>query len=320
MGKMGLMKRQLISLVTSMIRSVIRMIRIINPINPINPIRSSRLRFLTGLVCCLFCIGAKAQVKISPSDTLSPLQIVERYVSPDGFPNKLKFFCCELYQEWFADSTLGQQLPRTVKRECRLLHMDTMYAAVSVWLHDSITSLNYYFYLIKGKNWTLYAIRSLAMTEVAKKEIRSMDTIAPARRGTSYTMAHGHTYDFDYRNLQLWTSPDTNLVAYFMKHRADFEKLQNNLTKKGFYGKQDSLVRRALKDPKIKALATSLLIRDIGYDKKLPGAVFYIIGGISDNTVGYFYQPNPLKVPPMSEKKFILIQPLGNGWYLFKTT
>ncbi|HLG04150.1 MAG TPA: hypothetical protein VI731_11180, partial [Bacteroidia bacterium] len=96
--------------------------------------------------------GAQNPVR---EDSLSPLQVVEKYVSPDGFPDKLKYFCCEMAREWQADSTFGQQLPKGVKRTCRLVYRDSIHAAVSVWLRDSAISRDYYFYLVKEKRWTI---------------------------------------------------------------------------------------------------------------------------------------------------------------------
>lgn len=261
-----------------------------------------------------------AQVQVSKSDTLSPLQIVERYVSPDGFPNKLKFFCCEFYKEWGADSTLGQQLPKRVQRECKVLYQDSNRAAVRVWLHDSTISRDIYFYLMKQQNWTLYAARTLVMTGMATEDLHRMDSLYLVLGKKKYAKETGHSYTFDRENLKLWSESDQELLQYFAKHQKEFSNLQKQLTKKGYYGKNDSLLNNALKDKSIKKQADALLIREISFDKKWKGTAFYLIGGISDNTVGYFYQPDPKKVPRMTEKKFILVEPLGNGWYLFKTT
>lgn len=283
------------------------------------PYLSSVKKLLSALLL-LFTASLAAQTKVSASDTLSPLQIVQQYVSPAGFPNKLKFFCCEFYREWYADSTLGQQLPARVKRETELVFQDSAHAAVHVWLHDSLTSRDVYFFLVKKQNWTLYAARSLAMTNNAKLEQKRLDSIPQEKRGKSYTEKSGHSYAFDYANLKLWSGTDAELVAYFNAHKKQFLQLQASLTKKGFYGKTDSLVEKAMQDKKIRKKADALLIRNFQYNPKYPGAVFYMIGGMSDNTVGYFYQPDPTKVPHMTEKKFILVRPLGDGWYLFKTT
>ncbi len=272
--------------------------------------------FVSALV--FLSIVSEAQQK-SPSDTLTPLQIVERYVSPNGFPNRLKFFCCELYGEWNADSTLGQNLPRTVQRTSELIFQDTAHAVVSVWLHDSLTSLDIYFYLVKNKNWTMYAVRSLVMRQAAKDALKRLDSIPEKDRGLVYTKTHQHTYAFEQENLELWNNSDNVLIEHFNSHKKQFLEIQKRLVKKG-YTKSDSLVACGMKDKKIKKISNAILIRGFEYDKRYPGCVFYLLGGISDNTVGYLFQPNPNKIPLITEKHYIILKSLGDGWYLFKTT
>ncbi|MEO5642690.1 MAG: hypothetical protein ABIQ40_18280 [Bacteroidia bacterium] len=261
---------------------------------------------------------SSAQQK-SPSDTLTPLQVVQRYVSPDGFPNKMKFFCCELYQEWNADSTLGQNLPRTVRRTSEVIFEDTAHAMVAVWLHDSITSLDVYFYLVKTQNWTIYAARSLVMKQSARDALKRLDSIPEKERGEVYGKTHTHSYTFEVENLRLWDNSDNVLAAHFNSHKKEFQQVQKRLVKKG-YTKADSLVLNAINDKKIKQLTSKMLIRGFEFDNRYPGCIFYLIGGITDNTVGYLYQPDAKKIPRITEKHYIIIKPLGDGWYLFKTT
>ncbi|HEU4718446.1 MAG TPA: hypothetical protein VFU15_11455 [Bacteroidia bacterium] len=268
----------------------------------------------------LFSLNVSGQQQKYVADTLSPVQIVQLYVSPNGFPGKMKFFCCELYQEWYADKTLGQQLPANVQRDVKVIYEDTIHAAVSVWLHDSVTSKDIYFYLVHNQTWAVYAARSLAYTDVAVNQLKKMDSIPLADRGKTYTDAHGRTFAFEHDNLTLWGGSDTNLVQFFRQNEKTFNAVQKRMTKKGYYGRNDTLVNGAMKDKKIKSLSQKILIRGFQSDKLYPGAVFYMLGGVSDNSVGYMYQPDATKVPNMTEKHFILVRPLGNGWYLFKTT
>lgn len=244
---------------------------------------------------------------------------MERYVSPDGFPNKMKFFCCELHGEWNADSTLGQNLPRTVVRTSELVFQDSAHAAVAVWLHDSITSLDIYFYLVKSQNWTIYAVRSLVMRQSAKNALKSLDSIPQKDRGEAYTKTHAHTYTFERKNLELWDNSDNVIIDHFNAHKKEFLAIQKRMVKKGFT-KSDSLIPKAINDKKIRKLTEPTLIRGFEFDKKYPGCVFYLIGGIADNTVGYMYQPDPKKIPLITEKHYIIIKSMGDGWYLFKTT
>src|SRR5687768_15349220 len=96
------------------------------------------------LLLILACTYASSGFAQSPGDTLAPLRVVEKYVSIDGFPEKLRHFCCEMYHEWSAPMTLGQQLAPGVQREVHLLYQDTARAVVTVWFHDSVTSMDVY--------------------------------------------------------------------------------------------------------------------------------------------------------------------------------
>lgn len=273
-------------------------------------------RILLALsVAASVCAYAQA-----PGDTLSPLRVVEKYVSPDGFPEKMRHFCCEMYQEWMAPKTLGQQLSVSVQREVHLLYQDTAKAVVTVWLHDSVTSMDVYFYLQHRTVWTVYAVRSLVMKDFAKKELKRLDSIPVSNRGTAYTNTSGHTWQFDHDNTVLWGQPDTLLATNFYTHRDDFAKLEKMRAKKFPLRQTDSVYTDVLRNKKIARLCVKLLIRDVIIDKHAPGALLYHIGGVLDNSVGYMYQPDPAKVPQVTAGYFILIRPLGGGWYLYKTT
>lgn len=255
-----------------------------------------------------------------PGDTLSPYRVVEKYVGPDGFPEKLRHFCCEMYQEWGAPKTLGQQLALTVKRDIHLLYEDTAKAVVTVWLHDSTTSMDVYFYLQHRQVWTIYAVRSLVMKDHAKSEIKRLDSIPVALRGKGYTASAGHTWQFDYDNTSLWGAPDTALATYFYDHREEFQKLEKFRAKKYPLKAGDTTYSKVMLNKKIRKQTDKLLLRNIIIDRNAPGTILYLVGGVLDNTVGYMYQPDPAKLPQVSAGYFILIRPLGNGWYLYKTT
>ena len=82
----------------------------------------------------------------------------------------------------------------------------------------------------------------------------------------------------------------------------------------------DSIDSTYIASKKMRKTMDKLLIRALRADRNAPGTHLYLIGGVLDNTVGYMYQPDPAKLPAISAGYFILIRPLGNGWYLYKTT
>ena len=42
--------------------------------------------------------------------------------------------------------------------------------------------------------------------------------------------------------------------------------------------------------------------------------------GFGDNSVGFFWTSDPALLPRMSPSNYIVIRPLGGGWYLYRTT
>lgn len=264
-----------------------------------------------------FTLSVNAQYA---GDTLSPMRVVEKYLSPDGFPEKMRHFCCEMYHEWGAPKTLGQQLAVSVKREFNLLYQDTGRAVITVWLHDSTTSMDVYFYLQHRTVWTVYAVRSLVMKDFAKAELKRLDSIPVAQRGKPYANISNHTWQFDYDNTTLWGKSDTLLAQYFYANKTAFLKLEKMRAKNFPLKASDTLKISLSVDKKMRKAMNKLLLREILLDPNAKGTVLYHIGGVLDNSVGYMYQPDPAKVPAVTAGYFILIRPLGGGWYLYKTT
>lgn len=272
------------------------------------------------LVFLFVAASILSNAQSTPGDTLSPMRVVEKYLSPNGFPEKMRHFCCEMYHEWGAPKTLGQQLAVTVTRDIHLLYQDTAKAVITVWLHDSTTSMDVYFYLQHRGVWTVYAVRSLVMKDVAKKELKRLDSIPMHQRGKPYATISNHTWQFDYDNTVLWGKSDTLLAQNFYDHRDAFLKLEKARAKKYPLKASDTLKMNISVDKKMRKQMNKLLLREILLDPHAPGAILYHIGGVLDNSVGYMYQPDPAKVPQVTAGYFILIRPLGNGWYLYKTT
>ena len=251
---------------------------------------------------------------------LTPLQVVQNYVSPNGFPAKKQHVAGELSAERRSDTTLRQRLPPRIKRSCRLIREDSVTACVALWLRDSVSSFDYYFYLRKKQVWMMYSIRSLAGTELVRTQLRVLDSVPSADRGKVWTSTHAHTWKFEYDNAQLYLSNDSNLKSYFSAHLIEFEKLRKSLEKGKYLNRGDSVLSHSGENKKIRKQLDALLIRSIAADSSSPGGILFVIGGTGDDRCGYLYQPDPAKLPAVNERYYILIESLGKGWYLIKTT
>ncbi|MGL4596368.1 MAG: hypothetical protein ACRCYO_02500 [Bacteroidia bacterium] len=271
---------------------------------------------LPFLLVCLTSVPVFGQV-----DSLSPLQVVDRYISPNGFTGKAPYFCCELASESRANSTLGQLLPKTVKRSTHLISQDSTRAIVSVWLHDSITSRDFYIYLGHNKTrWVMICIRSLVLTDAARDEIKRLDSVPIRERGKVYSKKTGRDWNFERNNTLLWLAADTELVLHFRQQQKAFESARKQIVKEKLIAPGDTVCGNVMTHKKIVKQLDRALIREVTMDRGYPGTLLFVIGGIGDNAVGYMYQPDPTKLPPCNTRYYILIRSLGNGWYLYKTT
>jgi hypothetical protein len=273
------------------------------------------MRLLLFLLAIITALSIHAQ-----SVLLTPLQVVENYMSPYGFASKKMHVTGELTGERKTDTTLGQRLPQNVQRHIRLIKQDSTFACVAVWLHDSLISTDYYFYLRKKEVWSMYAIRTIAGAALAQTALAKLDSVPPSQRGKAYSSAHSHSWAFEKANIALFLSCDSVLKTHFRNNRNAFEKLNATLAKNPQQCASDSLLARAFASKKVSKQAGKLLVRSVITDKQSPGTLLFLIGGLGDNRVGYLYQPDVAKLPPVSARNYILLEPLGNGWYLFKTT
>ena len=53
--------------------------------------------------------------------------------------------------------------------------------------------------------------------------------------------------------------------------------------------------------------------------RDLEGCVVLIVGGDGENQVGYLRAGPGAQVPKMSPTSFIYVEPIGDGWFVFKT-
>jgi hypothetical protein len=201
-----------------------------------------------------------------------------------------------------------------------LIQQDSSSACIAVWLHDSLTSRDYYFFLRKHITWQIKAIRSLTYSQSARSELLRLGGIPEEQRGIPYSSKHAHSYAFDSGNLRLWLSSDSILKDHFYTNRVAFLQLLEVLKQDTSSMISDSLLQLQVKQSIIQNQLEELLLQGSSVDRDYPRCLLFVIGGIDDNRVGYLYQPHKTKLPPVSERYYILLESLGEGWYLFKTT
>jgi hypothetical protein len=259
-------------------------------------------------------------VRAAPA--LEPLQIAEQFVAPNGWAAMKSYLCCEAAQQ-AKRQTLGQQIPATLQRRCELIQQNARTAVVAVELRDSVSRNDFYLHFSKDSaRWKLQAVRSLAMTKLGPPMLEVLTTMPPAEVA-QYDQKHPNAgHNFAVGNIKLWIGSDADIVDHFNKYRSDFEQVVQIAQKRNYLSAPDIVAgeQAANRDPEIQALLQKLYIsRLTRRDMDCQTCIEFVIGGMVDNTVGLLYQPQAAEVPAMHPDRLIVLKPLGNGWYLYKT-
>lgn len=119
-----------------------------------------------------------------------------------------------------------------------------------------------------------------------------------------------------FANLKLTLAPDKELKTWFSENSKLLSKLTASLRAKNnniaFYVRRDDK-----QFPEAAELLRKLNLSSASVEAN--GNIEFIIGGVTDNTVGFVYSPskNPPKISPSS---YIWVEEVGTNWYLFRTT
>ncbi|HEV7692521.1 MAG TPA: hypothetical protein VGO52_16915 [Hyphomonadaceae bacterium] len=151
-----------------------------------------------------------------------------------------------------------------------------------------------YFYLERTDDaWRVSAFRQMAMTDISYVLLREMNkqaTLSPADQDEK-------------RNLELLLSSNRQLRAWFAANQPALDALAQTAD-------------RSASDPAIQLRLKAL---GISVAQKVRDQIVLTIGGAVDNTVGIL-RAGPSGPPTISPSEFIWVEPLGDGWYLFRTT
>lgn len=261
------------------------------------------------------------------SQTYEPLELAQNIFSQQKLPN-LKKYCTGEYK----GNPNGQDLQKGARTKFRLLGKTDSTAVVNMTIVDSAgNGFDTYLHFEKDTIWKLEAFRALAMTgmiEMGLKELEKMtlqqvdEIVAKSKDKDNDNAIFRSRVDYNYElgNARLTLALDDTIVQHFLNNRVAFEKLKDlaignqNNAETGTRGR-----KKLLKDHK--ESYRRLFINSVYlYDSKKAVILDFRIGGIIDNTVGYFYTNDKNSLPEMSSREYIMIREIGEGWYIYKTT
>lgn len=163
-----------------------------------------------------------------------------------------------------------------------------------------------YFYLQYGNSWKVGAVRLLALTGIIEQVYLGLKAKPNLTEDEKSQLA----------NLKLTLAPDKELKRWFSENNKPLGKLvallRTKNSKIAFYVKRDDK-----QFPEAAELLRKLNLSSASV--KANGSIECVIGGVTDNTVGFVYSSSK-SVPKISPSSYIWIEEVGTNWHLFRTT
>ena len=143
-----------------------------------------------------------------------------------------------------------------------------------------------YVYLERETEWRVVRLRSFRLTALEDERARL--------RASKRTPQIADRL----RNLDLTLASDRTLASWFKTHHAELETLT-----------QESTVEREARR-----------CRQLGLTRveRSAGAVHVVVGGIRRDDVGFLFSPEA-PPPPINPQNYLWVEPLGDGWFLYRT-
>ncbi len=263
---------------------------------------------------------------------LTPLDLTKKY-----FNRELSDYNAVLIDEAIEQHFNPNAISKYTIFKFEILTYAEDKAVIAVSINDYNFSQDLYVFLIKNKEWKIKAFRSFWLPNMfysivdkyknldangMEKEYDNMIKQAKIKNDSlsieQIIESIGTIDDFRYliNNLKLTIASDSILIEHFLKNKEKFTSLLTKI-------KKDTVTCAGMWQLDVRS-SYKIEIQDIllssisnFYDDNL---INFVIGGMIDNSVGYFYCENVNNLPEITDSRYIMIRKLGNGWYLYKTT
>jgi hypothetical protein len=163
---------------------------------------------------------------------------------------------------------------------------------------------DFYFYLRKTSQWQVSAMRTLS----AVGPLYMVRDMEPGKLAA----IPGGTYTAENARLTLFS--DRELRSWFQSHAEELRQLAALLA-------QSSTERYRVDPAEPDNAPITQKLRELALSsaRRLSNGSEIVVGGIIDNSVGFFHLRSG-EPPPISPEEYIWVESLGGGWYLFRTT
>ncbi len=257
----------------------------------------------------------------SPAGVGSPEWIVDSFFRQKAFPDLALYSTGEFAELYRNSPTLGSIVPSGVTVSSRVLERDASHIIFGVTMTDSNVTKEWYAYLrAEAGAFKLEAIRTLTLGA------RFFETLVAAEKAAVAGRLNGlGVQELDRSHLTI--ASDAELKNHFVAQKPLFEALVKEFAAltatdvANFDGKtapegQATPQQASGLAQQLRALTLGAAIRKY---RDTEGCIALIVGGDGENQVGYLRAGPGARVPKMSPKSFIYVEPIADGWYLFKT-
>lgn len=260
--------------------------------------------------------------------TYEPLDLAKKIFSKVTLPNIENYVAGE-----YEGKPNGKDLPDGSITKFTLLGQTDKTAVVGMTVLDSIgKGFDTYLHFEKDKSWKMTAFRGLAMTGLIEQIKIKLENMTPQQvdeiiekskknKNDDFEMFKSREdYNFQLGNTRLTLELDENIINHFLTNQAEFDRLKNLALielEKEKVDEDRSLELIETSKPEFNKLFISSVATG-GYE--LGNCINFLIGGMLDNSVGYFYIKDKKDLPEMNPNRIIMIREIANGWYIYKTT
>ena len=264
----------------------------------------------------------------SQSDTL-PLSLTKKYCKGE-FKNDLSIY---------ADIAVEKDFPIKKIAKNAILRFEELYrtqneAVVAVSIQQDQTQKDIYFNWIKDNDWKLKSFKSFRMPGVfyvILEKYKGLDdegitaeynkTVSEIKRKNpeitsdeiSESIGSLDELLLNIKIMRLTVASDSVLLTHFEVNMQKFNDLLAKIKEK----ENEKEAWKFDKQSVFAAEMKEILISSISNIENRH-LIHFIITGIIDNSVGYFYCQDPLAIPNIVKSNYMMIRAIKDGWYLYK--
>lgn len=268
--------------------------------------------FLLFLLNCLFLL----------SQNYEPIDLAKKLFQTDFTDVK------NYSKDEFEGHPNKSDLTKNSNLSFKTLVQNEKNAVVNITITDSLgKGFDSYLHFEKDKIWMITAFRGLAQTGMLQQMLQEFDKMSEKdidkmleveKKLKSPTFQSKEDFKLLIENTKLTLDLDDNIIKHFIDNKESFLFLKEKIEqcKKA----NPNVISKEINtkfDKELKAL----YLNSFGNNYfPCEDCFMFTIGGMIDNTVGYFYENDKTKIPSSDPSRVIMIREIGDGWYIFKTT